>query len=94
MTNENDPGAGSGMNKAKTITKPVTERSLIDRINRRLDKQGQGERLYRCAPDSRSFKELGRYYVANGNYARVTGFDLEKFARELGALKPFEQLED
>jgi hypothetical protein len=79
----------------------ITERALTQRINRRL--QQDGEKL--CAARSNSAREqLGRFYiVGTGKHAQPkravssgvvhTDVDLEKLAQKLGVIQPWEELE-
>ena len=61
----------------------LNEKSLVQRINRKLD----GERLKLCRYDSPSFNELGRCYVIDDFNCLVSkGFDLEVYAKELGVI--------
>jgi hypothetical protein len=79
----------------KTPTKvPVTERSVIQRINRRLS--AKRERLCSLRPNARGISDLGRYYVLDvyRNAVVTTHINLEAFARELGALSGHEKLEE
>ena len=70
----------------------VTERALIARINRKLAKQD--EKLLTCRESSPSFYTLGRYYVVNiyGNYVINQDVGLDELGREMGVLKPFEEM--
>ena len=71
---------------------PVSRRALVARINRRLRETELTLRISR--PNSRSWAELGEFYLVNdGNH--VTGpwvSDLEAYGREVGALKEYEVL--
>jgi hypothetical protein len=79
---------------------PVTERALIQRINRRLKQDG--EKL--CAARGEGVQQrLGRFYVVEtGHHVRPknhlssgvvhTDVDVEKLAAKLGLLKPWEML--
>lgn len=71
----------------------VSERALIDRINRRM---GEHECVRVCDERSRSFHDLGRYYALDlyRNTIIASHLDLEKFGREIGALNPGESLAD
>jgi hypothetical protein len=81
---------------AQTMTLPVTERALIARINRKFaaDKSaaGFGKRLYRSRPGSRLSANVGRYYVIQSNTVKDCGFNLERMAREMGLMHPYEQI--
>jgi hypothetical protein len=71
---------------------PMSERALLARINRRLVKDGQKMKL--CPPDSRWYNDLGRYYVIDVSINGITAkdCDLEGWGRDLGCLKPYEEL--
>jgi hypothetical protein len=71
---------------------PLTKRALIQRINRKLRRQD--ERLCSCRRASRAWRELGDYYIVDThrNMIRDTGIDVEKYAKQIGALQPFEQV--
>lgn len=67
--------------------RPVTERALVRRINRRLQDQGERIEKWRFGPDRGSYRRLE---VATGlNGPEV---DLEALSRELGVMKPWEFL--
>lgn len=72
---------------------PVTHRALIQRINRKLAKEGQQLRKTR---GMRAYLDLGEYFVLDlsGNYPvkKLNEPDLVPYARKLGALRPFETL--
>ena len=72
---------------------PVSERAVAARLNRRLISNGTG-RLLRCRENSRSFDDLGRYYIVDCRNLLVDcRVHLEDLARELGVLRPEESLE-
>jgi len=77
---------------AKTLA-PVSERALIGRINRRLDRDYK--KLYKSRPGSRLEANVGRFYVVDvwRNTVVDTHVDLESYGRELGVLAEWEQLE-
>jgi hypothetical protein len=68
---------------------PITERALVQRINRKL--KGQGEAL-RTTRGRRG--DLGDFYVVdlNRNFVVDKHVDLEECGRELGVLKPHERM--
>jgi hypothetical protein len=70
----------------------VSERALFARIDRALRKEG--ETLRRCRPDSRSYYELGDYYVIDVSINGVVSkdVDLGRMAKSLGLLKAYERL--
>lgn len=72
--------------------KMVTENAVRLRVDRLLRRTG--DRLCICRRGSRSFYELGRYYVVNErNVVDMKHFDIEDFAREVGLLKPDEAIQ-
>jgi hypothetical protein len=82
------------MEKPTTATRKVmiTERALVQRINRALAKEDEVVKKSRA--DSRMEMQYGTYYsvnqrtnnIANGN------IDIESMGRELGVLKEYEAL--
>lgn len=63
----------------------LSERALVARINRRLNREGQTLRL--CREDSRWFLELGRYYIVDDrNNITAQGVSLEALAADLGVM--------
>ncbi len=77
---------------AKTITAPVTERALIQRINRVLAKKQ--ELLKKCREASGSYNNLGDYYTIDvyRNAIIDTHLNLEKLGRKLDVLAKWESL--
>ena len=73
---------------------PVTERALLARINRKLEKEGS--LIKKCRRNSRSWHVLGDYYEIDIQINGVVSYnvDLEDRARELGCLKGYENLEE
>lgn len=69
---------------------PVSERALIQRINRKLP----DEVLKKCPETSQAFNELGSFYTVNVRFNAISDkdVDIEELGRSLGALKPFEEL--
>jgi hypothetical protein len=83
------------MGKAKGGGKvPVTPRALLARLNRQL--RHEDRMLKTCAPRRRWYDELGDFYLVNVNRAWIERrhVDLEAFAREHNALRPWERLAD
>jgi len=76
------------------MAKKVSERALIERIQRKL--KGEGERLH-VNRDGNGLGgvETSRYYVSNEQNA-ITSWhdDLADLARQVGVLKPGEELDD
>lgn len=70
-------------------TYPVSERALVQRISRRLTRQGERLRKGR----GRWATELGYYIVDVGrNFLVEQNCDLETLGRELGVLEEWESL--
>lgn len=88
----------SGMAKQQKAQKvPVSERALIQRINRKL--KGDDQKL--CAargtwdgPTWHPNSDLGRYYIIDisRNFLVSSNVDLEDYGRELKVLAPWEEL--
>ena len=73
---------------AKRIDRvPVAEQALFRRLDRHLETH-EGQRLRR----SRTDEPFGRLYTTNGNAVVRRNLNLEQFARELGLLRPWEEL--
>jgi hypothetical protein len=71
----------------------VTEQALLRRIKRALAKDQQTVRC--CRENSRSFRDLGRYYLLDLYFNQViaTHVDLETLGRELEVLGGSETIE-
>jgi hypothetical protein len=69
---------------------PVTERAVVGRLRRLLRPKGQDVRI---ADDRKQESGLGRYYLVGNQGLIDQDVDLEKLARSLGALRPWERLE-
>jgi len=69
----------------------VTERALIQRINRKLRKDAE---IMKVARGARAESNLGRYYTIDlhRNYLLHDHLDLETVGRELGVLAEFEHM--
>lgn len=72
---------------------PVSRRALVQRINRALSKEGE---VLKASRGERARQDLGDYYIVtlSGRAVLQKDIDIEKLARKLGTLKPFEQLID
>jgi hypothetical protein len=70
---------------------PVSERAVIQRINRKLKSDNEMVRKARG-----SARSLGEYYVIDFNRNWITGqnVDIEELARELGVLREWETVEE
>jgi len=71
----------------------ITERELLQRINRKLAKNIEG--LKKSGSD-KSHNKADDYYTIEFDQNKITAtdVDLEKLGKELGVLKDFEKLED
>jgi mRNA-degrading endonuclease HigB of HigAB toxin-antitoxin module len=78
---------------AGKVKVPVTRRALIQRVNRALEKNGE---QLKATKGAQAQLDLGEFYVVDvsGNSVSRKDVDLERLARELGALKPYETLAD
>jgi hypothetical protein len=81
--------------KAKVDKVPVSERALIQRINRVLAKRNEVMKTTRNR--SRAEFDLGRYYVVRYGGAASSNIiahhqNLESYGHELDVLQPWEQL--
>ena len=74
------------------MKKPVKRRALVERIRRKLGKEGKAFYKNRAGPYT---ERMGDYYVVdlNRNSIVCDVHDLEKFAHDEGFLKPWEGLE-
>lgn len=86
------------MGKTKTMTVPVSKRALIQRINRKLRADADGDSLanrVHATRGGRARQELGEYYLLHTRQNRIleADVDLEAFGRKVKALEPWEQLE-
>jgi hypothetical protein len=70
---------------------PVSERALIQRLNRKIHDE---ERMIRTTRGGRAESDLGRHYCLNwrGNWIVAKNIDLEDWGREHGVLKDWEEL--
>lgn len=76
---------------SKKQTVPVTERALVQRINRLLSNHGQ---QLQKARGITARLEIGYYYTVNvrQNFVVQKDVDLEELGRRLNALRPYESL--
>jgi hypothetical protein len=72
---------------------PVTERALIQRINRKLE---PGLERLKMSRTEHMEQQIGRYWVLdlNRNFVRHPHVNLETYARELGVLREWEAVEN
>jgi hypothetical protein len=80
------------MSAAKGRKAPVTERALVQRINRKLKAEHQQLRATR--PGTRAEREMGHYYIHDyrRNVVTVTRCDVEDLAKEWEVLEAWEEL--
>lgn len=73
------------------IKVPVSQKALMQRINRRLAEDGW---VVRTSRSSRAVFDLGQHYVLDPSINNIieTHVDLEAFGHELGALRAWEAL--
>jgi|LakMenEpi03Aug12_release.lakeMendotaPanAssembly.Ray.scaffolds.fasta_scaffold185143_2 hypothetical protein len=78
----------------KELKVAVSERAVIARLKRVLAKDNQ--RLCKSRENSPGYNYLGDYYIVDNyrNTVEATQVCLEDLAREVGALKPYEMLEN
>ena len=79
------------MAKQKASGVPVSERALIQRINRKLAAQDE---IVRTARGGRAEQDLGRYFIVDVRIGGVvhSDIDLEEWGRELAVLRSYERL--
>jgi hypothetical protein len=80
------------MAKKEATKVPITERALIQRINRKLQQENYG--VMKIAREgSRAEQNLGRYYVVNDRNTVIDWhLKLEEYGRDWGVLAPYEKL--
>ena len=78
--------------QAKPSKVPVSERAVVQRINRKL--RQEHEQLHATRPGTQAELTLGRYYVRNvtGNYIVSMHVDVEKLGREVEAIAEWEEM--
>jgi hypothetical protein len=81
------------MASPKSRTVPVSERALIQRINRALAKEGEKLKKSRGVQTGLS---IGQYYVLDlqRNFVRHQSVDPEDLGRQLNVLQPYEHLSE
>ncbi len=82
---------------AKGTKVPVSERALIQRINRKLQADDEMIRASRwIRSDGRLYEDsnTGRFFIVNfrTNFMGASHVDIEVLGHELGALKAWEEL--
>ena len=76
---------------AKVITVPISERALVQRINRALAKDGETLRKARSAQTASSVGEYFIVDVKKNSVARAR-VDLVELGRELKLIAPYERV--
>jgi hypothetical protein len=77
------------MLKTNSLHVTVTERALMQRINRALPK-GRAVKIAR----GKKIESRGLFYLAEGGRVLDENVDIEKLGRELGVLRLYERCED
>jgi Domain of unknown function (DUF6602) len=79
------------MPKSEKVSVPVTLRSVLQRINRKLAKQGE---VLKATRGERARSQMGDFFVidASRNFLVQANVDPEALARELGVLNPWESV--
>ena len=74
-------------------TLPISERSLIRRVNRKLADDNQ---VLRMARGERAKRHVGEFYIVDTrrNFIVSKYINLLMFAREMGVLRPWEHIHD
>jgi hypothetical protein len=72
---------------------PVSERALIQRLNRKI---WHDDLMVKTTRGGRAEIDLGRHYVLNWRINGITykNIDLKDYGREYGVLAPYERLVD
>lgn len=82
---------GSTQEEAVEETVAVTANALLRRINRALEREGEGQ-MVRKLRGQRWRSDLGDYYAVNPYLNTITAqhIDLEQWGREMKVLHPWE----
>lgn len=74
------------------MKKSVAERTVLARLNRKLEKDNQ--KMFRARETDQSFNDTGRFYVVSmdTNAITATHCNMEDWAREVWALRDWEQI--
>jgi hypothetical protein len=80
-----------GHKKADRHTVPVTMRALLQRINRKIR---EGDQVLKVTRGERAWVDYGDFYILNSRRNSVTRdhVDPEELGREIGVLRPWEQV--
>lgn len=79
------------MSTTTTKTVPVTRRAVMQRVNRKLAQKDEALRAWRTSSNEYSAGDL--YHLDfNANAVLDVNVELEPFAREVGALQPWEEM--
>ena len=75
----------------RTKTVPVTRRAVMQRVNRKLGQRNEALRAWRTSSQEYTAGDL--YHLDfDANAVLDVNVDLEPFAREVGALQPWEEI--
>ena len=74
-----------------TKTVPVTRRAVMQRVNRKLGQRNEALRAWRTSSNEYSVGDLYHLDFA-ANAVLDVNVNLEPFAREVGALQPWEDI--
>ena len=77
------------MEMSKDQKVPVSDRALIQRINRKLAPEQQMK-----VARGRAEMTLGRYYIVDRHGVTAWNCDLAEWGREVGVLAPHEELSE
>ena len=83
--------------RSKSSKAAVTMRALVQRINRKLAQNDEGQWPQKvCAFRGRSRENVGQYYLLDQHRNEIvnSGISPEHLARELGVLQPWEAVVD
>jgi len=80
--------------KPEGLTAGIGLRPLIARINRKLRQKGRLGWVLKTSRSQHAEIDLGRYFIVDmeRNFIEQHHVDVEKLARELGVLAPWERL--
>jgi hypothetical protein len=69
------------------VKAPIAPEAVVKRLNRRLETNGQSLKVARGLS---LVEQVGDYFLVEGDSIRRCNVDLEKLAREKGALREYE----
>lgn len=76
----------------KKIKAVVSKRALLQRINRDFARETPESKIEGTRRGTRNRRELGDFYLVNGEWVVECDVDLEQVGRKLGVLKAHEIL--